>query len=472
MELKQEHTLLLVDDEFSILKSLKRLFRREKYNILTADGGQQALDLLKKADKPVSMIISDQRMPGMNGATFLEKSIDVNPDAIRFLLTGYSDMDAVVNAVNKGKIHRYLTKPWNDHEMVMLVNEYLGNLELKRENARLTELTQRQNRKLAEMNKTLEETVNQRTWALKYQNKMLEKLNCGLEESLMDIVRLLLSLVENSSPRLGHYMKAVGQLIRQTAIRAGMDSAQQDRLEMAGLVHDIGLIGMPDTLLEKDERAMTPEEFETYAQHPEIAALCLSSVKGFQDISEIVRAHHENLDGTGFPGMLQGEDLSKEARILAVVSDYCTILHLWPSGIKRTLATARRYLGHKTVSTLEFNDPNQVRCTVAEKIILEGIGKRYDGTVVNYFLEAIGSESTGKTGHKLAYNLLKTGMILKEDLRLKDGRLLLTSGTVLNYGALQSIQTIGNQGMIQGAISIVAESAEGEKNGHEPPSND
>ncbi len=472
MALKQGHTLLLVDDEFSILKSLKRLFRREKYTIHTAEGGQQALDLLKKMDTPVSMIISDQRMPGMNGATFLEKSIDIYPDAIRFLLTGYSDMDAVVDAVNKGKIHRYLTKPWNDQEIVMLVREYLGNLELKRENARLTELTTLQNKKLAEMNKTLEETVNQRTWALKYQNKMLEKMNTGLEESLMDIVRLLLSLVESSSPRLGSYMKEVAQLIRKTAKVAGMDEAQQNRLEMAGLVHDIGLIGMPDSLLEKDERAMTAEEFETYSQHPEIAALCLSSINSFQDISHIVHAHHENLDGTGFPNMLQGEDLLKEARILAVVADYCTIMHLWPSGIKRTLTTARRYLGHKTVSTLEVKDPNQVRATVAEKIIVEGIGKRYDGVMVNHFLKAIGSDSTGKTEHKLAYNLLKEGMVLKEDLRLKDGRLLLTRGTVLNDGSLQSIQTIGDQGMIQGAISIAADSSEGVKNGHESPSND
>jgi response regulator RpfG family c-di-GMP phosphodiesterase len=460
MELKYDHTLLLVDDEASILKSLKRLFRREGYKILTAEGGQQALDLLRQTEEPVSMIISDQRMPGMNGAAFLEQSVAICPDAVRFLLTGYSDMDAVVNAINKGKIHRYLTKPWNDAEILLLTREALSHVELKRENIRLTDLTQRQNKELAKLNKNLEDTVNQRTWALKYQNKMLTRLNNGLERSLMETIRLLLSLVESSNPRLGRYMKAVGQLARQTASQAGLDDTHQDRIEMAGLVHDIGLIGMSESLLEKDERTMTADEFETYAQHPEIAALSLSSVKGLRDVGTIVGAHHENLDGSGFPGQLQGEAIPLAARILAVTADYCTILHLWPKGVKRVLARARRYLDNDAISTVEIGDAQLALETIAEKIIIGGAGKRYDGPIVSHFLKVIGSDATSQTIHKLAFNLLKKGMVLKEDLRLKDGRLLLTRGTVLEAGALQSIQTIGSRGMIEGAISVATQPIE------------
>ena len=454
METKYDHTILLVDDEASILKALKRLFRREGYRILTAEGGQQALDLLGQMDHPVSLIISDQRMPGMNGATFLARSMDLCPDAMRFLLTGYSDMDAVVDAVNKGKINKYLAKPWNDGEILLLVREALAQVELKLENIRLTALTQRQNQELADLNKSLEEKVNERTWALKYQNKMLKNMNSGLEKSLMETIRLLLSLVESSNARLGSYMKAVGQLARRIAVAAGCDDDVQNRVEMAGLVHDIGLLGMPEALLEKDERSMSTDEFDAYTQHPEIASLSLSSVEGLKEISRIVSQHHENLDGSGFPHQIMGDDLSTGARILAVAADYCTVLHLWPTGVKRVLYVARRYLSHATLSAVEIAEEVVVRKAVAEKIIIEGAGKRYDGVIVRHFLKSIGSDPAKNTINQLAFNLLKKGMVLMEDLRLKDGRLLLTRGTTLGDGALQSIQTIGDRGMIEGAIAV------------------
>ena len=101
MPLKNEHTLLLVDDEKAIIKALHRLFRKEGYQILTADSGSEGLQKLKQCQIPVSLIISDQRMPQMSGAQFLEKAREIAPNAIRYLLTGYSDMEAVIQAVNK-----------------------------------------------------------------------------------------------------------------------------------------------------------------------------------------------------------------------------------------------------------------------------------------------------------------------------------------------------------------------------------
>ncbi|BBO67112.1 two-component system response regulator [Desulfosarcina alkanivorans] len=454
MDLKYDHTLLLVDDEPSILKALKRLFRREGYRILTAEGGQQALDLLQREREAVSLIISDQRMPAMNGAVFLERSMDICPRAIRFLLTGYSDMDAVVDAVNQGNIHKYLSKPWNDAEILLLAREALYQVELKLENRRLTQLTGRQNRKLADLNRRLEETVNERTWALKYQNKMLQNMNIGLEKSLMGTIRLLVSLVASSNPGLGSYMKATAHVARGIAVEAGLDEDAQNRVEMAGLVHDIGLLGMPETLLEKDERSMSAEEFDAYRQHPEIAALSLSSVEGLKAISEIVGAHHENLDGSGFPNGIMGGDLPTGARILAVAADYCAVLHLWPKGVKRLLYAARRYLSHDAVSAVEIADGPEMRREVAERMIIAGAGKRYDGTIVRHFLASIGSDPGKNNIYQLAFNLLKEGMVLMEDLRLQDGRLLLTRGTTLGDGAVQSIQSIGHRGMIDGAIAV------------------
>jgi response regulator RpfG family c-di-GMP phosphodiesterase len=140
VELKREHTLLLVDDEHAIIRALKRLFRKEGYTILTAESGPDGLEQLKQCKTPVSMIISDQRMPEMSGTQFLEQAQALFPGAIRYLLSGCSDIDAAIEAVNKGEIHRYLTKPWNDEDLLLQVRESLEHYALSSENRRLAAL--------------------------------------------------------------------------------------------------------------------------------------------------------------------------------------------------------------------------------------------------------------------------------------------------------------------------------------------
>ena len=106
--------ILYVDDELNNLVSFKAVFRM-KYNILTAISGEEAINILRT--KEVNIIITDQRMPQMTGVEFLESILDEFPDPIRILLTGYADMNAVIDAINKGKIFHYLTKPWNEEEL-------------------------------------------------------------------------------------------------------------------------------------------------------------------------------------------------------------------------------------------------------------------------------------------------------------------------------------------------------------------
>jgi len=114
-------TLLLVDDEVHILSSLRRLFRREGYQILTANSGTEALDLL--ATRPVQVIVSDARMPDMDGSELLAKVCKLYPDTVRLMLSGYTDMRAVTRAVNSGELYRFLTKPWDDDELIEAVRE-------------------------------------------------------------------------------------------------------------------------------------------------------------------------------------------------------------------------------------------------------------------------------------------------------------------------------------------------------------
>jgi response regulator RpfG family c-di-GMP phosphodiesterase len=131
-------TILYVDDEENNLFSFKATFRI-KYQVYTAISGDEALKVLE--EKPVHIIITDQRMPNMTGVEFLEKVIEKFPDPMRILLTGYADMGAVVDAVNKGKIFHYLSKPWNEEELDITITRayaaYLEKLKLKEENEKL-----------------------------------------------------------------------------------------------------------------------------------------------------------------------------------------------------------------------------------------------------------------------------------------------------------------------------------------------
>ncbi|HEY8780298.1 MAG TPA: response regulator [Mucilaginibacter sp.] len=131
-------TILYVDDEENNLFSFKATFRI-KYQVYTAISGDEALKIL--AAKPIHIIITDQRMPEMTGVEFLEKVLEKYPDPMRILLTGYADMEAVVDAVNKGKIFHYLAKPWNEEELDLTINrayeKYIEKAQLKEMNEKL-----------------------------------------------------------------------------------------------------------------------------------------------------------------------------------------------------------------------------------------------------------------------------------------------------------------------------------------------
>lgn len=107
-----KHTILCVDDEIDNVEALERLFRK-KYTVLKATSGKQALEVLDEHPGPLALIITDQRMPEMTGVEFLEKTLDSHPETVRILLTGYTDLESVISAVNKGQIFRYITKPWD-----------------------------------------------------------------------------------------------------------------------------------------------------------------------------------------------------------------------------------------------------------------------------------------------------------------------------------------------------------------------
>lgn len=140
MDLKDEveytNTILFVDDEQGVLKSLKRLLRKEEYNILTASSGKEGLNLLE--DNNVQVVISDQRMPEMTGTEFLAEVKKEFPDTIRIILSGYTDVDVVINTINEGNIYKFFHKPWNDQSLILEIRQAFEYYKLVQDNTRLS----------------------------------------------------------------------------------------------------------------------------------------------------------------------------------------------------------------------------------------------------------------------------------------------------------------------------------------------
>lgn len=129
-------TLMLVDDEPNILAALKRLLRHDGYTILSCDDPLQALAVL--AEQPVDVILSDQRMPGMSGVEFLRRVKEAYPDTMRIVLSGYTDLQFVTDAINEGAVYKFLTKPWDDEQLREQIRAAFRSKDIADENRRLT----------------------------------------------------------------------------------------------------------------------------------------------------------------------------------------------------------------------------------------------------------------------------------------------------------------------------------------------
>lgn len=167
-----QRVLLVVDDEENILRAVVRLLRRDGYAVLTATGGQQGLELL--AQHPVGVILSDQRMPGMTGSEFLERAKALRPQTVRLMLSGYTDLQSVTDAINRGAIYKFLTKPWDDELLRANVREAFEQYELRTERDRLAGELHALNQQLAASNLGLHERIDSQERELDLRHRLLE----------------------------------------------------------------------------------------------------------------------------------------------------------------------------------------------------------------------------------------------------------------------------------------------------------
>lgn len=401
-------TVLCVDDESNILSALRRVLRAAGYQVLMATSGDAALETLRSGF--VDAVISDMRMPGMDGATLLEQVHAGWPQVVRILLTGQADMNSTVAAINRGRILRYLAKPWDEPELLATVREGIERLALEREKLRLEALTQRQNEELRSLNLELEQRVAARTADLSDANQKLQRNH-------LKTIKVFSNLLELRGDSLAGHGRRVAETARDIARAMGLPEAETLQVFVAGLLHDIGLIGTLDRLLTKPTARFSDEELAQFREHTRAGEQSLMALDDMQPMLPMIRGHHERWDGHGFPDHLAGNAIPLGAQILAVADAFDDLQQ-----------------GHIVEAHL---GPMEAR-----QLMRQSRGTQFSPEVLDVFLQITEPEAprAAPLALRLSCATLEPGMVLAADLVSTRGVLMLTKGHRLTASLIQRMR--------------------------------
>ena len=306
-------SLLIVDDEPKIISSLKRLLRHKNYSIYSANSAKAGLEFLKENN--IGLVISDLMMPEMDGITFLETVRQIKPDVVRILLTGHGTLENAMDSINRSQVFGYLTKPWLPEIMSGTIEGAFQHYNLLLENKRLQKLTEKQNKQLNIVNENLENLVHERT---------LE-----LEEAVREGVVMLALAAEAKDDDTGEHIYRIQQSTRDICAALGMSSKESEQIAFFSIMHDVGKIHIPDSILQKPG-PLTVEEWVVMQTHCIAGGKILGDKPFYQTAREIARSHHERWDGNGYPDGLKEDSIPLPARIVTLADVFDALTHERP----------------------------------------------------------------------------------------------------------------------------------------------
>lgn len=408
--LNDKPKVLLVDDEESILNSLRRLLRGQPYELLLATSGAQALEIMEQHS--IDLVMTDARMPNMDGATLLARIHQLYPTTTRILLTGYADMPTIIKAINEGKIHRYISKPWNDEEMLLTLRQALAHQYSERERQRLEQLTRLQNDQLKSLNITLEKHVAARTAELQQTADMLDLAYEELKHSYVTGTEVFSLLANLRLPPAKQTNRQIIELVRVYCKLHGLDEGTSRDLTMAAALYNIGKLSWTDSMMTAPADLLHHNDRERYRGYPKQSESLLMTLDPMKDAARLILHHQERWDGSGFPERLKGEAIPFGSRLLKLAVDFIEL--------QRGLILER-----------------QMNSDEALVYIRSYAGRLYDPELVEDFIQVCAAYLSDVSLADPSVKVLTTrevtaGMILARNLNADNGMLLLNAGKVLN----------------------------------------
>ncbi len=300
-----ENRILIVDDEEMICLLLAQRLFKEGYICATANNGKEALNHFYKDD--LSLIITDIKMPEMDGIKLLKRVKALNPKMMVVIMTAYPEIDLAVEAMRLGA-NDFLIKTVDLDLLVLSVKNVLEKKRLEEE--------------LEAYHKNLEKMVKEITSELQHALLVVKKDH-------LDSVKLLAEVIDAKDLYTRGHSDRVRKMSMRIAMSLGFDEKRLESLVFGALLHDVGKVGIKDEVLQK-QGPLSSEEYEYVKQHPLIGAKILEGNDFFKDKIPMIRNHHEHYDGSGYPDGLMGETIPLEARIIAVADAFDTMTSLRP----------------------------------------------------------------------------------------------------------------------------------------------
>ena len=276
--MKNFNILLVDSDNDESTKVLNAL--KNDYNILKTNTSQDAFKILKNDN--ISVIICGQYFDNITGVEFLKQTLEISPKFLKVLITEVSDSKVLINAINNAKIYRYIKKPCNISELMLVMKSISEYLALKEEN---------------------------------------DKLILDLKKLFTGTVSAITDALDGKNPYIFGKSRRVAFCAIKLAQKLNLPEEEIGKIDLAGLLHDIGMIAMPERVLNKAGK-FSDEEKMLLKQHIENGIGILKDIKQFKDVLEIIRCHHEQYDGNGYPYGLKGEEIPLGSRIIAVADAY------------------------------------------------------------------------------------------------------------------------------------------------------
>jgi len=388
----------------------------EEFEVLTASSGEEGLALLQETAN-VGLIISDQRMPGMNGAEFLSRSRELVPDAMRILLTGYSDISATIEAINIGGAYRYISKPWDDAELVRTIRDAVDQYTRAAEKRRLNEIINQQKQEMEAWNASLKKRLLQTTSTIREQSQALKSIDARNPVAVIN--QAFDNFFEVMGDRDAIHARTVSTLVTDVARKMGLDAETTARFRLAALLHDAGKFGSRSAGWNKKVDEMSESQLDEYHQHPLRGEEMFAQVEELKEVLPLIRGHHEAFNGNGFPDGLRGEEIPLGARLIAIADMIEN--SAWSVSKHRAdyaLMTARFHSG-------TFLDPQLV-------------GK-FQGIANIVYFE--GKKSGAVSELEIGPQDLIPGMRISRDVESGAGVLLMQSGKVLDVAGVALIRS-------------------------------
>ncbi|MCD6525680.1 MAG: response regulator [Desulfuromonas sp.] len=397
---------------------MRRVLMDEECDVLIAGSGAEGLKTLNEVTN-LALIISDQRMPEMTGVDFLQQAKDVCPAAYRVMLTGYADINATMDAVNKGEIWRYLTKPWDDEQLILLVRDAIRQFNLENENKKLQQIIEKQNQELKEWNDRLKQRVLAQTNRIREKHEELARGNKHLRESFEQTLHAFSCLIELRDKNLKNHSHSTAAISEQVAQNLKLLPKQQKNIRAAALLHGIGKLGIPDNILCKREEDLTASEKIIYNTFTVRGQTAIGPIDDLREAGIILRHLMERYDGKGGPDQLTGDNIPIGSRIIALAEHIDRHLNAGDCGTLEQIID-----GCKT----QFSKRFDLRLL---PIVAKAARAYYSET------EQAGLPDSRQ---ELFPKDLSTGMVVLRDVYSGTGLLLLKQGSVLNEESIKSLK--------------------------------